>query len=140
MTNIIVQGNTLVAGQARGKVISSTEMFSFWGGFNPNTGIIVDHHHPLWNVDITNQILVMPRGKGSSTGSPILVDAIMSKNSPQAIILNEVDEIIALGAIVCEQFFNVTIPIIVLNDEDFQIALKAKEANVMENGDIEFLM
>lgn len=140
MIKAIVQGNALVTGEANGKIISSTEMLSFWGGFNPETGFIVDHHHPLWNVNIANKILVIPRGKGSSTGSPILVDSIMANNSPQAIILNEVDEIIALGAIVCEQFYERTIPVVVLNNEDFKQALKSKEARLMTNGNIELSM
>lgn len=134
-----MRGNPLVSGETKGDVIGTKEMLSFWGGFNPTTGIIVDHHHPLWNVDISNHIFVMPRGKGSSTGSPILVDAIMSGHGPKAIILNEVDEIIALGAIVCEEFFNKTIPVIVLEADDFQRALEAKTAKVNLDGEIEFV-
>lgn len=135
---VVFQGEMLVTGEAVGEVISTKEMFSFWGGFSPDTGVVVDQHHQLANQSLAGKVLVVPRGKGSSTGSPVLVDAIMSGNGPVAIVLKEVDEIMALGGVVCKEFFNTTIPIIVLKDEYFSKALTAKKATIHADGQIEF--
>lgn len=132
-----VEGQFLVTGKAEGPVISTKQLLSFWGGFDPHTGRIIDQHHELRNVSLAGNVFVIPSGKGSSTGSPVLVDAIMLDNAPSAIILNRVDEIITLGAIISEQFYNKTIPILVLNDEYFKKAYEAKKAKIYESGKIE---
>lgn len=129
----------LFEGKATGEVISTCEMISFWGGFNPKTGMIIDQHHPLANQSLEGKVFVVPKGKGSSTGSPVLVDAIMSKKGPAALVLKEVDEIMVLGGVVCKEFFDMSIPIVHLHgNDDFHTALKAKEATIFANGQIEF--
>lgn len=39
----------LVQGEADGETISTIDMISFWEGFNPFTGMVIDQHHPLVN-------------------------------------------------------------------------------------------
>lgn len=136
---MIVTGNVIASGEVRGEIVGTNNLLSFWGGFDPATGKIIDRHHPLCGESLTGKIFVLPRGKGSSTGSPILLDAIMLGNAPAGLIMNKADVIISLGIIVCEEFFNKGIPIIVLNDEDFSKAVQAKEAVIKEDGTVTLL-
>lgn len=137
---IKAKGNVLVKGNTDAEIVSTLEMISFWGGFDQYTGLVVDQHHPLANRSLSGKIFVVPKGKGSSTGSPILVDAIMSGHAPSAILLKEPDEIMALGGVVCEKFFGKSIPMIVLSEDDFATALVAKKAKIYSDGEIEFYL
>ncbi|MEC1715134.1 aconitase X swivel domain-containing protein [Schinkia azotoformans] len=136
---MIVTGKVIASGEVRGEIVGTNHLLSFWGGFDPVTGKIIDRHHPLCGETLTGKIFVLPRGKGSSTGSPILLDAIMLGNAPAGLIMNKADVIISLGIIVCEEFFKKGIPIIVLNNEDFSEAVQAKEAVIKEGGTVTLL-
>lgn len=132
----IAKGKVIVRGEAHGEVVGTNEMLSFWGGFDQTTGKIIDRHHSLCGRNITSKILAMPRGKGSSTGSPVILDALVSGLGPAGLLLNKADEIISLGVIVCEEFFNLKIPIIQLTDQDFFKAIQATKAEINEDGTV----
>jgi predicted aconitase with swiveling domain len=69
MASAKLHGRVFMKGLAEGPVLSSTVGLSFWGGVDPETGIIIDHHHPLRGSSVVGKILVMPGGRGSCTGS-----------------------------------------------------------------------
>lgn len=131
-----ITGNVIVAGNGEGEVIATDVPLSFWGGYNSETGEIIDHHHPLCGENLTGKVFVLPAGRGSCTGSMVLLQAIYSRNSPVAIILKQVDEIISLGAIVADEIFKKKLPIIVLKENDFDRALKASFIKVYEDGKV----
>lgn len=126
----------LVPGQARGDVAASDQMLSFWGGVDPSTGIVIDQRHSLHGVSLAGKIVVFPKGKGSSTGSYVLLDALVEGVGPAGIVMNQVDEIISLGAIVYDEFYSRTIPVLVLNGEDFSCALTATHAEILSEGQV----
>ena len=108
---------TLVAGEAIGEVLVLTEPLSFWGGIDPASGDIVDVHHPQRGANVAGSILVMPAGRGSSSSSSVLAEAIRAETAPAAIVLLEPDPIVALGAIVARELYGVTIPVVVTDEE-----------------------
>lgn len=112
------EGRTLVPGEARGPALVLSEALSFWGGLDPATGAIIDVHHPQRGAVVTGTVLVMPRGRGSSSSSSVLAEAIRAGTAPAAIILTELDPIIALGALVARELYGVSIPIVVLEMND----------------------
>ena len=61
----------------------------------------------------------MPVGRGSSTASTVLAEAIRLGVGPMAIVLREVDEILAVGAIVARTLYGRVCPILVANTADF---------------------
>jgi predicted aconitase with swiveling domain len=126
----------LVAGAAEGVVRASREMLSLWGGVDPATGTVIDHRHPWCGQSITHTIMVLPKGKGSSTGSYVLLDALVAGTGPAGIILSTVDEIISVGAIVHEEVHGTTIPVVVLGDEAFEQALRARRAEIRPDGTV----
>ena len=119
-------GRPVVAGAAEGTAIVSGEPISFWGGVSPRTGEITDRRHELSGAIVTGKVFVFPYGKGSSTASAILLEAIRAGTAPAAIINLKVAPILALGAIIAEELYHRTVPIVVLAQEDF---------NAIEEGD-----
>lgn len=126
----------LVAGEAEADVRASREMLSLWGGVDPATGTVIDSRHPLCGQSITDTILVLPKGKGSSTGSYVLLDSLVAGTGPAGIVLNRVDEIISLGAVVHEEFYGTTIPVVVLDDAPFEQALGARRIQLRQDGTV----
>jgi predicted aconitase with swiveling domain len=112
-------GKPIVAGSAEGTAIVSEQPISFWGGVNPHTGEITDRRHDRSGATVTGKVFVFPQGKGSSTASAILMESIRAGTAPAAIINLKVDPILALGAIVADELYHKTIPIVVLSREDF---------------------
>lgn len=136
ITGQMLSATVLVAGFASGEVRGTREMISFWGGYDPDTGTIIDRRHALFGHDLTGKIFVVPHGKGSSTGSAVLLDALVSGHAPAGIILNRTDEIIALGVVVFEEFYGPSIPVVVLSDDDFTTALEGKYAEILPDGTV----
>jgi predicted aconitase with swiveling domain len=107
-----------VAGTASGPALVLDEPLSFWGGVDPSTGDIVDVHHPQREENVAGRVLVMPSGRGSSSSSSVLAEAIRAGTAPVAIVLSEPDPILALGAIVARELYGRTIPIVVASKPD----------------------
>jgi len=114
------EARTLVAGTAEGRALVLDEPLSFWGGIDPANGDIVDARHPQHGANVAGRILVMPSGRGSSSSSSVLAEAIRAGTAPAAIILGEADPIVALGAIVARELFGTTIPVIVTTESDLR--------------------
>jgi predicted aconitase with swiveling domain len=102
-----------VAGEATGDVLVLDEPLSFWGGIDPASGEIIDVHHPQRGANVAGRVLVMPGGRGSSSSSSVLAEAIRAGTAPAAIVLLEPDPIVALGAIVARELYGATIPVVV---------------------------
>lgn len=109
------RGQTLVAGHAAGPILRLTQPLSFWGGMDVATGRIIDQHHPQVGRSLTGAILLMPAGRGSSSSSSVLAEAIYAGTAPAAIILSERDVIVALGAMVAKELYGLDCPIVVMD-------------------------
>lgn len=115
----ILIGRPVIAGSAAGKALVSKEPLSFWGGLDTRTGEIIDRRHERSGAVIAGKVFVFPRGKGSSTASAVLLESIKAGTAPAAIINLRVDPILALGAIIADELYHRTVPIVVLPEEDF---------------------
>jgi len=104
----------LVTGTASGPVVVLDEPLSFWGGFDPTTGRLVDTHHPQVGAALGGSVLVMPAGRGSSSSSYVLAEAARAGTAPVAVVLGEPDPIVALGAIVAEELYGIGLPVVVV--------------------------
>jgi predicted aconitase with swiveling domain len=111
---VAFQGRVLVAGDAAGPALVLEAPLSLWGGMDPHTGRLTDHHHPQLGATITGRVLVMPSGRGSSSSSSVLAEAIRLGTAPVAILLSEPDEILVLGALVADYLYGRTCPVLVL--------------------------
>jgi predicted aconitase with swiveling domain len=110
----------LVPGEARAEALVLDEPLSFWGGVDPATGEIVDRHHPQVGTGIAGKILVMPSGRGSSSSSSVLAEAIRSGTGPAGIVLREADRILALGALVAAELYGTVCPVLVAAEDVYR--------------------
>ena len=99
-----------------GPALVSEKPLSFWGGYDPASGEIIDRRHPLSGENAAGRIFVLPSGRGSSTASAILLEAIRQGTAPAAIVLGQTAPILTLGAVISEEFFDRTIPVVVLKN------------------------
>ncbi|MCK4392175.1 DUF126 domain-containing protein [Candidatus Bipolaricaulota bacterium] len=133
----IVSGRPVVAGAVEGVAVVSTQPLSFWGGLNPQTGEIIDRRHDCCGEVITGKVFVFPQGKGSSTASAVLLESIKLKTAPVAIINVNVDPILALGAIVAEELYHKTVPIVALSQKDYEVISDGDHLIIKPDGTIE---
>jgi len=102
----------LVAGAATGVALVLDEPLSLWGGLDVATGRIIDAGHPQHGAVVTGTVLCMRHGRGSSSTSSVLAEAIRLGTGPAAIVLGEVDEILVLGALVAAELYGTAVPVV----------------------------
>ena len=110
----------LIDGSAEGVALVLDEPLSFWGGLNQASGVIVDGHHPQRGQNVSGMALVMAAGRGSSSSSSVLAEAIRAGHGPSLICLTEPDEIVVLGALVVQLLDEVTVPVVVAAAADYR--------------------
>lgn len=98
----IIKCKKISKGHAKGEVLITKDPLSFLGGVDPHTGIVIDQGHELYSEKISDKILVIPSGKGSTVGSYVIFQMKKSKTAPKAIISIKAEPIIATGAIMAE--------------------------------------
>lgn len=109
----------LVNGAAAGPSCVLDEPVSFWGGVDHH-GVIIDVHHSAHLTKLTGTVLVLPSGRGSSSGSSVLAELIRTGDGPAAIIMKSADLIITLGALISSLLYEQNVPIIELTNEDYE--------------------
>ena len=134
---IILQGRALIPGQARGAVLVSNEPLSFWGGYDYQTGTIIDQRHPLAGQCAAHRILALPFTRGSSTTTAVLLEAVKAGTAPAAILTTAPDSFFALASIVADEMYGRPIPLCVLSGEDFAQLQMGQPARVYEDGRVE---
>jgi len=97
-----LQGRKIFGGKVRGETLTTSMGISFYGGVDPETGIIVEKGHELEGLSIKGKILVFPSGKGSTVGSYTLYRLHKNKSAPIGIINVECETITAVGCIIAE--------------------------------------
>ena len=110
----------LLAGEASGSALVLDEPLSMWGGLDPATGEIIDRRHPQFGLLATGRILVMPTGRGSSSSSSVLAEAVRLGTAPAAVVLAEPDDIVLVGALVAEELYGVTCPVVVADPATYR--------------------
>ncbi len=95
-------GRTIYKGVAQGEALVTMMGISFFGGVDPETGVIVEREHELEGQCIAGKVLVFPTGKGSTVGSYTLYRLKHAGKAPAAIINSECETITAVGCIIAE--------------------------------------
>jgi predicted aconitase with swiveling domain len=128
------QAQVLVAGSAQGEALVLPEPLSLWGGLDPETGKIIDQRHPSTGAIVTGRVLLMPFGRGSSSASSILLEAVRTGAAPAAIITAEPDPILALGAAVAGEMYAMSPPVLVLETADYAQIRTGQHVRVSAGG------
>src|SRR5512133_1185598 len=96
------QGRSISKGQAAGTALVTRMGISFFGGVDPDTGIVVERGHELEGQSIGGKVLVFASGKGSTVGSYTLYRLKRSSHAPVAIVNVSCETITAVGCIISD--------------------------------------
>jgi uncharacterized protein len=97
-----LKGRIIYKGKAQAEALVTAQPISFYGGVDPNTGIVIEKGHELQGVSVKGKILVFPQGKGSTVGSYTLYRLKKNGVAPAGMVNRECETIIAVGAIISE--------------------------------------
>lgn len=129
-------GRFLVEGAAEGLALVLAEPLSFWGGVAVESGEIIDRSHPDCGKNIAGRILVMPGGRGSSSSSSVLAEAIRLGVAPAAIVLSRPEPILTVGALIARELYGLLCPIAICAIDGVasgdRIRIGATGANIAE--------
>ena len=95
-------GRVIYQGKAQGEALVTRMGLSFFGGVDPDSGVVIERGHELEGQSIRGKVLVFPTGKGSTVGSYTLYRLKKAGNAPAAILNAECETITAVGCIIAE--------------------------------------
>lgn len=98
----ILKGRSIYSGKAEAEALVTKMGISFFGGIDPENGVVVERGHELEGQSITGKVLVFPAGKGSTVGSYTLYRLKYNSKAPAAIVNRECEPITAVGCILAE--------------------------------------
>ncbi len=98
----VLRGRKISTGRASGEVLATHMGISFFGGVDPQTGVVVEKGHELEGKCIRGKVLVFPSGKGSTVGSYTLYRLKKAGRAPTAILNAEAETITAVGCIISD--------------------------------------
>ncbi len=111
---------TLAPGTGRGTILRLDQPLSLWGGMDTERGVVIDPHHPQEGAMLSGRVVLMPSGRGSSSSSSILAEAVRAGTAPAAFVLLEADPILALGSIVAAELYGREVPVVVIDRTSYE--------------------
>lgn len=130
---LIVNGRSLIGGNAQGELLFAETGLSFWGGVDPVTSEVIDRHHPLSGRHLAGRVLAIPSGRGSCTGSSVMMELISAGQAPAALIVAEVEEILTLGVLLAQMIFQRSLPVLCVGKEAFGQLREHRFARVVDS-------
>lgn len=129
---LAVLGRSLHPGRAQGRVLRLDQPLSFWGGVD-HRGRIVEARHPQFGESLTDRLVAMPTGRGSSSSTAVLAELIRAGASPAAILLVECDTIVVTGVLVAAEIYDRSIPVVQVSTADLN-RLESGQVAVVDAG------
>ncbi len=120
----------LVQNDAAGDVLTCQEGLSFWGGVDPDTGVIIDAHHPDCGAALAGRIVLMPTSRGSCSGSGVMLQLARNGHAPAALVFREQEDILTLGAMIAARLFDCPVAVLRLPAEDYDRLAQAEHAEL----------
>ncbi len=111
----------VIAGSSgEGDVLYSAEPLSFWGGYEAETGRVIDQRHPLAGQIAAGKALVLPATRGSSTTTAVLLEAIRRGTAPAGLVTRGRDAFLALACVVGTELYQRCPFLVAVGDEEFR--------------------
>jgi uncharacterized protein len=124
------EGRPLLGGTARGRLLLLDQPLSMWGGLDVASGRVIDPHHPQLGASLTGRILALPSGRGSSSSSSVLAEALRTGTGPRGFILGEPDGILLVGALAAQLMYGIVCPIVLLRRADYRRLRDGSETTI----------
>lgn len=108
----MIDVTVLHEGDAEGPLLVLDEPLSFWGGFDPQTGQVVDQHHPQAGALAGGTVLALPETRGSAGTPAGVAEAIRAGCGPVAIITAKKDVNLVAGVMTARQLYDICVPVV----------------------------
>ncbi len=113
-----MQAKVLIPGRATGTALVLDDTLSFWGGFDPVAGEIIDVHHPQFGQRVGASILFIPESRGSAGTPGGIAETLRNGSGPRAFVLGERDVNISVGTLVANRLYDMDVPVVVVRLAD----------------------
>lgn len=130
-----IAATCIIPGTSQGRVLLTRQSISFWGCVDPASGLISDKRHELYQESVSGRVLVFPFGKGSSTGSLMILELLRLGLAPAAIINIRTEPLLATGPIVGKHFYGKFFPIVNIDEADFDHLKTGQDAEIVSGQD-----
>lgn len=107
-----IEARVLIPGNATGPALVLDDTLSFWGGFEPSNGEIIDVHHPQFGQLVGGSILFIPQSRGSAGTPGGIAETLRNGSGPLAFVLGEPDVNISVGTLVANRLYELEIPVL----------------------------
>jgi len=97
-----MKGRVVKAGQAKAEALVTNEAMGWYACVDPDTGVVTDKGHELEGQNVAGKIVVFTTGKGSTVGSYTLYALKKNGKAPAAMVCEESEPIVAVGAIISD--------------------------------------
>ena len=125
--------NTLfVRNDGAGQVLACQDGLSFWGGVDPDSGVIIDAHHPNHGAPLAGRIVLMPTSRGSCSGSGVLLQLARNGAAPAALVFREAEDILTLGAMIADKLFDRPVAVLRLAPSVYDALARADTAAISD--------
>jgi hypothetical protein len=94
-----LEGLRLTEGAACGRLLILTAPLSFYGGVDPESGVLVQADHPQHGACLSGRILALPHTSGSTVGSWTLLRMARLGTAPAAIVSATADAVLVTGTL-----------------------------------------
>ena len=131
-----IAANVLIEGEAVGPALVLEETLSFWGGFDPSRGEIIDIHHPQFRQRVGGSILFIPQSRGSAGTPGGIAETLRNGSGPAAFVLAKRDVNIGVGALVANRLYELNIPVLEISIEQMAQIKTGAEIVIDQAGSI----
>jgi predicted aconitase with swiveling domain len=125
-----IRATALQAGRAHAPAFVLQEPLSFWGGLDVETGRIIDRWHPQHGHVLSGTVLVMRAGRGSSSGSSVLAEALRRGTGPAGIVLLARDAIVIVGAMIASELYGQSCPVVLAGTGNWPLITSAARLGI----------
>lgn len=109
---LTIAANVLIAGSAEASALRLDDTLSFWGGFDPAAGRIIDVHHPQYGYCVGGKVLFIPESRGSAGTPGGIAETLRNGSGPVAFVLGEADVNIGIGVSVANRLYDLAVPVL----------------------------
>jgi len=97
-----MNGRIIKRGRASGEALVANEAMGWLGCVDTETGTVIEKGHSLEGKNIAGKVLVFTTGKGSTVGSYTIYALKKNGVAPAALVCEESEPIVAVGAIISD--------------------------------------
>lgn len=136
----VLKGRSLSRGVAEGEALVTKQPFSISAAFTlslvqfSRKCKVSDRTHELFKKIVNDKILIFPYPIGTTTLGFVLLETIVRKIGPKAIVCTEGEPLMSSGAVAADIFFDIKFPIV--DQIDFSELEKIENGTMVKvNGD-----